>query len=481
VPEPVDYKAYPILIVDDERAIVATFTLNFEDDFTVFGATNGREAFEIVTREPIAVLVADQRMPDMHGVEVIRQSLEVRPDLVPIVLTGYTDMDALVRAVNLGRIFRYIAKPWDRDELELTIRRAIETVDLVRRNTTLMGENARLVTELQRANERLVQENRYLKSRDAGTLGEILGRSPAIEAVRDRARRVAASATTTVLIEGPTGTGKELLARSIHYEGPRAEKLFVAMNCGASTESLLESELFGYRKGAFTGAMADKKGLFEIADGGTIFLDEIGEASSAFQVQLLRVLQDGEIRPVGATRPVKVDVRVVAATNRDLKDEVEAGRFRADLYYRLAVMTLRVPPLTERREDIALLVDHFLARHCHGLGLATPKLTAGALAALRTHEFHGNVRELSNLVERALLLADPGEPITEAHLFDRHPAAPPPGENGEGAFYDQVRAFERELIVQALARNDGSKTTAAKDLGVSYRWLLKLLKRHGFD
>jgi transcriptional regulator with PAS, ATPase and Fis domain len=345
----------------------------------------------------------------------------------------------------------------------------------------LLAENARLVAELRRANERLAQENRYLKEREAGAFAQIIGRSRAIQTVCERARKVAAK-DSTVLITGPTGTGKELFARAIHHEGPRAKRLFVAVNCGALTESVLESELFGHRKGAFTGAVADKKGLFEVADGGTIFLDEIGEASLAFQVKLLRVLQEGEVLPVGATHPVRVNVRVIAATNRDLKEETAAGRFRLDLYYRLAVTILSIPPLAERREDIPLLVEHLLDRLTPRVGLPRREVTPAAMAALQAYDYPGNVRELANLIEGALLDAEGDDPITEAHLFERMPDVPTPVEAGPvttGSFYEQIAASEREVLRRALERNGGNRTLTANELGMSREWLLKKLKKRG--
>jgi two-component system response regulator HupR/HoxA len=473
--EPFDYKAYPLLFVDDEPDIVETFRFGYEDAFTIHSTTSGAAALAVLEREPVAVLVTDQRMPEMAGIELIGRALAIRPDVVPIILTGYTDVEALVDAINLGRIHRYVAKPWDHQELGLTLRRAVETYHLGRENARLAVENARLVGELQRANERLTRENRFLRERAADGAGfdAIVGTSEALRRVVATARRVVDS-PTTVLLEGPSGTGKELFAKAIHYEGVRSAKLFVAVNCGALSEELLASELFGHRKGAFTGALVDKKGLFETADGGTLFLDEISEASPAVQVHLLRSLQEGEVLPVGATRPVTVDVRVIAATNRDLAAEVERGRFREDLYYRLSVFRLRLPALDEHPGDIPLLAEHFLAVYSRALGRPVPPIAPQALDLLARQRYRGNVRQLGNLIERALIMAEPGRPILPADLMEDG-AAPP----ASATLQEDLARYEREQIARALELTGGNKSRAARHLGITYRGLLKKMQRLG--
>lgn len=346
-----------LLIVDDEKDILRTLTLTFEEDYEVFTARSGIEALGVLERQDIALIIADQRMPEMTGVELLQKAITIKPQAIRIILTGYTDTEALIQAINKGHIYQYITKPWDRQELKILIRRALDSYDLC-------IENQRLLKELQAANDRLRDENVYIRKELRRDLkfNDIVGESHAMRRVFDLVGKVI-NTPVTVLLTGETGTGKTLLARYIHYNGPRKDKLFVEQNCGALPEPLLESELFGHKRGAFTGAVQDQKGLFEAADGGTVFLDEISEMSPLLQVKLLQILQDGKFRRVGDSTYRQVDVRIIVATNKDLDTEIRNNRFRSDLFYRINVFPIHIPPLRERLDDIPLLAEFCLRKH----------------------------------------------------------------------------------------------------------------------
>jgi two-component system response regulator HupR/HoxA len=465
----IDYRRFPVVVVDDEPDILRSFAYSYGDEFEIQTAESGARGLELLEVHDPAVIVADQRMPVMSGVEFLERSMKIRPDANRIILTGYTDVASIIDAINKSRIYRYVTKPWESEELRLTLRRAFEMFHLTR-------ENVRLVEELRTVNERLAAENAYLKEATAPA-HEIVGTSPAMRHVLGLIEKVAPT-KTTVLVEGETGTGKELVARAIHAAGPRRERLFVAVNCAALSEGILESELFGHKRGAFTGAVADRKGLFEVAEGGTLFLDEISETSPALQAKLLRVLQEGEIRPVGDNRSRAVDVRVIAATNRTLEDEVKAGRFREDLYYRLRVFPIRLPPLRDRAEDIPALARHLVRRLAEQQKKAVGEPTEEALGLLARHPLPGNVRQLANELERAILLAEPGGAITE-DLFSEELQAVAAAGAVPGALQLRTSSFEREEISAALARAGGVKTRAAEELGITYRGLLKKMRRLG--
>jgi two-component system, NtrC family, response regulator HupR/HoxA len=455
-----------VLVVDDEPRVLDALEAILAAEFRVLRADGGEEALQVLQAHDVSVIVTDHRMPRMTGVELLRRSQDLAPEAVRIVLTAYTDVDSLMDAVNTGRIYHFIPKPWDPNELLVVVRRAAE-------RHALAQENARLKDELELALNTLRREAVEGRERPPSFEG-LIGSKTGLRQAVELARRVL-DTDTSVLLLGETGTGKELFARLIHDSGPRRAAKFVAQNCGALPESLLESELFGHTRGAFTGATAERKGLFEEADGGTIFLDEVGEMSPAMQLRLLRVLQEGEIRRVGASTPRKVDVRVLAATNAELEVEVESGRFRKDVYYRLNVFPIRLPPLRDRTEDIASLAEHFLRVYRERARRAVPSISPEAMQCLRAYPFPGNVRELENEIERAVALADPGRPVGPEHLSARvregaAKGAPPRTLN------EAVEQLKRRMIEDAL-RECGSKTRAAERLGLTRQSLQQMLRR----
>jgi two-component system response regulator HupR/HoxA len=470
---------YGILIVDDEPAILESLELTLGGDYRVFTAARGEDALAILEREEIALVISDQVLPGMSGVEFLEKAIERNPSAIRMLLTGYADIGSLSRGINEGRIYRYIQKPWEPDEVRLNVKRALEAYELA-------TENVQLAAALAEANERLRAENVSLRREVERrySFDQIVGSSPAMNQVFELMEKVAET-DATVLISGETGTGKDLVARAIHYAGPRKAQRFVAQNCAALPDTLLESELFGHRRGAFTGAHADKKGLFEVAHRGTIFLDEVGETHPGMQVRLLRVLQDGEIRPLGSSETRRVDVRIIAATNRDLRRDVETGRFREDLYYRLRVVEVRLPPLRERRSDIPLLAHHFLDVANRKMGRRIQGFTNAAMDRLAGYAWSGNVRELENEIERTVALAGDaptiGEEMLSEHIRGAPVAAPielatdPPGEVDLNRAVD---ALKQRMITQAL-RETGSKTRAAERLGIPRQSLQKMMKRLG--
>ena len=446
-----------VLVVDDERKMRRVLQMLLEQmGLESTPAESGEEALAAFQQEKFDLVLTDLRMPGMGGMAWIEKLRTLDTEVPVIVLTAYGTVQTAVEAMKHGA-FDFILKPFDVDAVEVVVRNALE---LTRYRT----------------------ENRYLREQyDAPTAFEnIVGTSAAMQRIFDLVQRVAPT-KSAVLITGETGTGKELVARAIHNRSPRAPKLFVPLNCAAIPADLLESELFGHTRGAFTGAQAARIGKFEIADGGTLFLDEIGDMPYPLQAKLLRVLQEGIVEPVGSNRRVPVDVRVVSSTNRDLAAGMQAGSFREDLYYRLNVFHLAVPPLRERREDVRPLFESFLRRFAGELGKSDLHLAADAIPVLETYDWPGNVRELQNLVERAVVLSSAAA-IDGAFLRTLLPATaaaetdePPIDEGGlEGA----VAQLERKLILRALAENGDNKAEAARRLGVSERTLWYKLKKH---
>jgi DNA-binding NtrC family response regulator len=433
-----------ILIVDDEdgmrRLLGRVLTREGYETSTV---GSGAEALRLVANERFDLVVTDIKMPEMDGLQLLEELKEYEPSLPIIVMTAYGTIENAVQALRFGA-YDYIAKPFETDEIKLTVAKALER-------------------------ERLLAENRYLHAELEGRydFSGIIGGSPAMEQVYEMASSVAAS-NANVLITGESGTGKELMARSIHYSSPRKEKPFVVLNCSALSESVLESELFGHEKGAFTGALDMRKGRFERADQGTLFIDEVAEMSMTAQVKLLRVIQEHEFERVGGNKTISVNVRIVAATNKKLEEQVKDGHFREDLYYRLNVVNLNIPPLRSRREDVEPLSRHFLEKYTAETGKKITDLSPRALSCLLAHDWPGNVRELQNAIERAVVLSK-GSVLTPRDFpqnmqGDDQICLQVP-EKG-GSLTEILEDLERQLIIQTLQREDGSQTRAAETLGI---------------
>jgi len=466
-------KKYDLLLVDDELANLQKLQRTFMEEYGVHLAQSGEEALRILQRVSIDAIITDQKMPNMTGIEFLELSQKAYPNLVRIVLTGFTEVEDLIAAINTGKVHKYITKPWDPDDLRLTVQDALEKMELVR-------ENERLATELQTANERLQTENIILRQeveKEVFSKTIIYG-SPEMENILKLLRRVTGT-ETTVLIQGETGTGKELIARFIHQESNRHDQIFIPVNCGAIPKDLVESEFFGHARGAFTGAVQEKKGFFEMANGGTIFLDEIGEAPPELQVKLLRVIQESEIMPVGYHQPKKVDVRILASTNRDLKAEVVTNRFRQDLFFRINVFSVTIPPLRERKKDILPLADHFLKHLTRKLNRRIGRFNDETQNLLLSYSWPGNVRELQNEIERLVLLSEPDKEIAPELLSDHIRQRHRPSLHTDGNLKSAVRDLEEEMIREALARFDQNKSRTARALGISRQSLLKKLRKMG--
>jgi two-component system response regulator HupR/HoxA len=473
-----------VLVVDDEVRSLEALRRTLEEDFEVFTASSAEEAQTVMEREWVQIIVCDQRMPGMTGVEFLKGVRIQWPDTLRIILSGYTEAEDIIAGVNEAGIYQYLMKPWQPDQLLLTLQAAANVY-------RLQQENQRLSVELRAAEPVLAKrvEMKYERvKREFGLDGLIRTPKSPLNTVCELVQKIAPF-DLSVLITGESGTGKEMLARAIHYQSRRAERAFVIENCGALPDQLLEAELFGYKRGAFTGAYEDRVGRFQQADGGTIFLDEIGETSPAFQVKLLRVLQEGEFRPLGAPRPVSVDVRVVAATNRDLEADVRAGRFREDLYYRLATVTLHVPPLRERPMDIPLLAGRLLDASQKALGKQADGFTNEALACIAAYRWPGNVRELQNEILRMLALSD--TPRLGADLLAPRILRTPAVDQQEdellllvgvdGGLKERMDALEARVVKETMIRNRWNKTKAALELGLSRVGLRNKLVRYGLE
>lgn len=443
------------LLVEDEANMVRTLAkILTRKGHQVDAAATGEEALRLLDSQAYDLVITDLNMPVMDGMQLLRAMHARGVDAATIVLTGHGTIQSAVEAMKLGA-GDYLIKPCNPDELLLVAGRLLEM--------------RRLRAEVSTLQRQLIAIGRY---------GEIIGNSASMQRIYGVIEAVSQN-KSNVLITGEHGTGKELVARTIHNRGPLAERPFLAINCGALSETLLESQLFGHRKGAFTGAVEDHDGVFQAAEGGTLFLDEISEIPLPLQVKFLRAIQEKEVTPLGSTRPVHVDVRIIAATNRDVEEAVREGRFRTDLFYRLNVVPVHLPPLRQRRDDIPLLVDHFIAEFSHVYGVDAKHVTAAAMTKLVDYDWPGNIRELQNAIERAFALS--AEP--EITVADLPPAIVRAGEAapGSGAMRDPVplEQLERDNIVAALERSGGNKNEAARLLRIDRQRLYRKMEKYG--
>jgi two-component system response regulator HupR/HoxA len=472
-----------ILVIDDEIRSQESLRRTLEEEFSILTVSSAVEGRAVMERESVQVILCDQRMPETSGVAFLKEVRERWPDVVRIIISGYTETEDIIAGINDAGIYQYILKPWHPNTLMLTIRAAVQLYDL-------QQQSQRLHLEL-RTTEPVLRQRVDVKREKLQDYYEFsrITRAAAspLNSVVNLASRVS-TCDIAVHISGESGTGKELLGRAIHYASERAGRAFVIENCGAMTDTLLESELFGHKRGSFTGAFEDRVGLFEQADGGTIFLDEIGDTTPAFQVKLLRVLQEGEIRPVGSSRSRRVDVRIISATNRDLEEEVRQKRFREDLYYRLTQFVLPVPALRERKMDIPLIAFDLLNIAAQSMGKGPTGFTPEALDCLTRYHWPGNVRELHNEIMRAIILAD--GPHIGAHLFSPRVLQAAPVEEAsdmsvlaglDGSLKERMEALEARVLRETLIRHRWNKTRAATELGLSRVGLRSKLSRYELD
>ncbi len=452
-----------ILIVDDEKNYPPILSAVLEDEgYETLTANSGREALLILNDSDIDLVLTDMKMPGMDGIELLEKIKSCDPDLPVIMMTAHGTVDKAVEAMQKGA-YTYILKPFDNDRLVLFVEKAIAMFRVIK-------ENRRL---------RDAVESQY-------KFGNIIGKTKVMKSIFETIQKVAPT-PATVLIEGESGTGKELVAKSIHFNSPRHDKPFIPVNCSAFVETLLESELFGHEKGAFTGAVSMKKGRFELADGGTLFLDEIGELSPNLQVKLLRVLQEKSVERVGGIKPISVNIRLISATNKTLEDEISHGRFREDLYYRLNVVRIVIPPLRDRKEDIRLLVNHFIKKYAEERKSDIPikGVDHEVERLFYDYPWPGNIRELENIIERAMILC-PGELITPADLPNEFKSSIDNTLRLDGIpvnanLYETMAKVEQEMIIRALKVTNNVQSHAARLLGIGKSGLNQKIKKYNLD
>ena len=448
-----------ILVIDDEKSILDLLSVVFEKEgYAVETSLSATRAVALMGNEDFDIIISDIKMPKMSGMELLRYVRKNRPDIPIVMITAYGTIKQAAEALKAGAM-DYIVKPFDVEELKIIVAQGLEK-------------------------KRLKEENLFLKKelKERYDFEKMIGKSKVMQEIYNLIEKVART-DSTVLITGESGTGKEIAARAVHYLGTRLERAFVSINCGALPENLLESELFGHVKGSFTGAVFNKKGMFEVAEKGTLFLDEVGEMSPWTQVKLLRALQDKRIRRVGGTEEIPVDVRIIAASNQDLKKSIDSGKFREDLFYRLNVISFEMPPLRKRKEDIPLLVTHFLKKYCNGMGRQMKRIAPDVIDVLETYPWPGNVRELENAIERVVAIEERGT-ITKGSLPkemlqpDNKQETAPAIEPGFdlNAVMDEISSG---YVKQALQFSKGNLKEAANVLGVNYRSMRYLVEKHG--
>ncbi|HBQ20717.1 MAG: Fis family transcriptional regulator [Deltaproteobacteria bacterium GWA2_38_16] len=456
-----------ILVVDDEESLREFLEIMLKrEGYDIATAPDGDQAIKLLTKKSFDMVITDLQMPKIHGMQVLAKAKEIDPELVVLVITAFGSTESAVEAMKLGA-YDYITKPFKIDEIKLIIKKALEKRILARENIFLKKELGAKFN-----------------------FGNLVGSAQSMLKIYDLIQRVCET-KTNVLITGESGTGKELVAKAIHYNGPLKDKPFVTVNCGAIPENLMESEMFGHKKGSFTGAISDKLGLFEVANNGTIFLDEIGELPLHIQVKLLRVLQDKTFRKVGGTEDITVNVRIMAATNKELGQEVSKGNFREDLYYRLNVIHIQLPPLRERKEDVSILAQHFLEKFNKQLGKDIKKISKEAMDALSQYDYPGNVRELENIIERTVSLERGAAILPESlppvifhpgALLSRRASHSDLSVTTDGVNLEEIVGnLEKDLIEKALKKAGGVKKKAAKLLGISFRSMRYRLEKYGME
>ena len=445
---------HTILVVEDEELMRSILRRLLEQTgYKVVTSDSAESALAAFAENEISVTLTDIKMSGMDGIELLDRIKGVDPDALVVIMTAYSSVDSAVAALRNGA-YDYVTKPFVNDDLLQTIKNAIRQRELFRENRALKRELNRQYT-----------------------FAEIVGKSDVLQKIFTLIQKVA-DTNANVLIQGESGTGKELIARAIHLNSGRSSHPFLAVNCGALPESLLESELFGHTKGSFTGAVSDSKGLFRSASGGTLFLDEVGDMSSSLQVKLLRALQEHEVTPVGASAPVRFDARIIAATNKDLEAEVKAGRFREDLFYRLNVIEISVPPLRDRREDIPLLARHFAAKCAKSQNAAEKPIARDALSAIANYDWPGNVRELENAIERASILSGDEIELESLPAKVRETASQSYRSHDDTDFRPTLEEVERRYVIETLGSVGGDKAKAASLLGIDLSTLYRKLKRY---